>query len=109
MDILFPFLPFAALIPIYAWFRRIDEPARKTNTGYAMVAMNTLAYWVWEFFSKGGVRLDILVIFPYLALVYVMFLWPRWKWWSLLWAILLMAGNIAYFGLSLALSGKPIQ
>lgn len=109
MDLLFPFLPFAALVPIHMWFRRIDDPVRKIRTGYVMVAMNTVAYWVWEFFSKGGVRLDILVIFPYLTLVYALFLWPKMKWWSLLATFLLIAVNVTYFALSLVLLGKPIQ
>ncbi|HEX9657045.1 MAG TPA: hypothetical protein VGB89_09075 [Bacteroidota bacterium] len=64
------------------------------------IILTTLAYWAWETQASGNIRVDLLLIYPLLFLVYILFLWRRFRWRSVLLSLLLMGVNFVFFVLS---------
>lgn len=108
MAILYILLPFVALFAGHAAFRRIADPARRIRIGYRVAGAHTLLYWIWESQAGGNIRVDLAILYPYLALMYALFLWPRLRWWSLAAAAALMALNWAFFVASYMIFDKPL-
>jgi hypothetical protein len=81
----------------------------KNNTSLSGIyasAILTALYWVWESQASGNIRIDLLLIYPVLSIAYVLFLWPRFRYWSILVAMGLMALNFVYFVNSYSLFDK---
>ena len=57
----------------------------------------TLAYWAWESYAQGDIRVDLLLIYPLLFLGYIYVLWPRLRWWSIAVSLLFMTANYGFF------------
>jgi len=67
------------------------------KSSYTGVIVSTLAYWGWESRASGNIRIDLLLIYPLLFFGYICFLWPRFRWLSILISLFLMALNLAFF------------
>jgi hypothetical protein len=66
----------------------------------------TLLYWYWESVAWGNIRVDLLVIYPTLFLIYIASLWRRYKFYALLISMILMAMNICFLLISYDLFDK---
>ena len=77
-----------------------------SRRGLLVAAVLTGLYWVWESQAAGNIRVDLLVIYPALLACYLYFLWPRFRFWSLLIAAILMIANFAFFVSSYRIFGK---
>ncbi|MCM0080858.1 hypothetical protein L4X63_04560 [Geomonas sp. Red32] len=64
---------------------------------YSGVIAATLAYWAWESQASGNIRVDLLLIYPLLFFGYLRFLWPGFRWLSILISLFLMAVNLVFF------------
>lgn len=71
-----------------------------------LIIVPTLAYWFWESRAEGNIRIDLLLIYPALFGLYAALLWQRLKFKALVVALLIMAGNVAWFMLSRDLFDK---
>lgn len=71
-----------------------------------LIIISTLLYWYWESIAQGNIRIDLLVIYPVLFAVYLISLWRRYGFYSLLISALLMVLNIIYFVFSYELFDK---
>jgi hypothetical protein len=72
------------------------EQARFSDRGIYVSLILTLLYWAWESVAEGNIRVDLLLIYPVLFVSYVIGLWPRFRFGSVLIAVALMAINLAY-------------
>jgi hypothetical protein len=70
------------------------------NSAYGGIILLTIAYWMWESRASGNIRVDLLLMYPLLFCGYIYFLWPRFRWLSVLFSSLLMALNFGYFVMS---------
>lgn len=68
----------------------------------------TILYWYWESQAEGNIRIDLLLIYPVLFVSYLICLWPRFKFYSLLIALGLMGFNIGFFIISYDLFNKHL-
>ena len=66
----------------------------------------TLAYWYWESKAEGNIRVDLIVVYPVLFTAYVVSLWGKLRFWSVLVAALLMILNFTFFAFSYDLFDK---
>jgi hypothetical protein len=66
----------------------------------------TLVYWLWESQIGGNIRLDLLVIYPLLIVLYPILLWRKFKWLSIVIALMLMVLNILFMQYSYVWFGK---
>lgn len=57
----------------------------------------TLLYWLWESQAEGNIRVDLLIIYPTLLTLYIFLLWRKFRFYSILMALFLMALNILFF------------
>jgi|GEM_PF-3968174 len=60
----------------------------------------TLAYWAWEMYIKSSgydIRIDLIIIYPFLFCIYAITFWPSFKWKSLGMATLGIVINILFF------------
>ena len=57
----------------------------------------TLLYWLWESQAEGNIRVDLLIIYPILLTLYIFLLWRKFRFYSILMALFLMALNILFF------------
>lgn len=64
------------------------------------VIIATLAYWGWESQASGNIRVDLLLIYPLLFLVYIFFLWQKYRWLSIVFSFLIMVLNFGFFVMS---------
>lgn len=64
------------------------------------VIVLTLVYWGWESRAAGNIRVDLLLIYPFLFFAYIYFLWPRFRWLAVVFSFLLMAINFGFFVMS---------
>jgi hypothetical protein len=74
-----------------------SKPSAMGKSSYAGVIVSTLAYWGWESRASGNIRIDLVFIYPLLFYWYMRFLWPRFRWLSILISLLLMALNLFFF------------
>lgn len=72
------------------------EPRTLSRTGVGVAALLTVLYWVWESRASGNIRVDLLIIYPLLFGCYLIALWSRFRFGSVLIAVALMAINFAY-------------
>ena len=70
------------------------------HRSYIGVTVLTLMYWGWESQASGNIRVDLLLIYPFLFFGYVYFLWQRCRWLSILYSLLLMVLNCGFFVMS---------
>lgn len=73
---------------------------------FKIAVLLTSLYWFWESKAEGNIRIDLLLIFPILTVVYIYALWRKFKFWAILIAIALMAINVLYFQLSYSIFDK---
>jgi hypothetical protein len=94
--ILFIFLfgPPLIIIGLISKQRRISDPKKSFQSACAMVFGLTLGYFFWESKMGGNIRIDLLVMYPCLLIGYILLLWPRLHWFSIVVAALLMSLNI---------------
>jgi hypothetical protein len=64
---------------------------------YIVMIASTLAYWAWEARAEGNIRVDLLLIYPLLFIIYILCLWRRFRWGALGIGLLLMALNVGFF------------
>lgn len=76
------------------------------RTGVACCVVMTLLYWYWESQTGGNIRVDLLLAYPLMLVLYLFFL-QRIGWISLPIAIVMMAVNYAFFTVSYSLFDKP--
>ncbi len=60
----------------------------------------TLLYWYWEAIAEGDIRIDLLVIYPAIFVSYLVSLWKKYGYYSILISTNMMLINIVYFILS---------
>ena len=77
-----------------------------SRAGAVVSLVLTALYWVWESQAEGNIRVDLLLIYPWLFVSYLVTLWPRFRYGSVLIASLLMVVNIGYFVISYRLFDK---
>lgn len=77
-----------------------------SNINFIVLIGFTLVYWYWESRAEGNIRVDLLLIYPFLFLTYIITLWSRFKYYSLLMAIGLMALNFFFLMISYDLFNK---
>ena len=75
---------------------------------YTGIMVATLAYWGWESRAAGNIRIDLLLIYPFLFFYYLRVLWPRFRWFSAVISLCLMALNLIFFVLSYSLFHKNV-
>ena len=68
-----------------------------SRSGLYVAAVLTALYWAWESRAAGNIRVDLLLIYPVLLVAYLVCLWPKFKYWSILITSALMASNFAFF------------
>ena len=66
----------------------------------------TALYWFWESHAEGNIRIDLLVIFPLLALFYLWALWKWLKWQAFIVCFILMGLNYMFMTASYELFNK---
>jgi len=79
-----------------------------SSTSLAIVIISTLLYWFWESQAEGNIRIDLLVIYPVLFLIYLVTLWGRFRYLSIPIGFLLMLINIGFFMISYDLFNKNL-
>jgi hypothetical protein len=102
-------LCFAApfLLPAILHLHSIVAASTETRSRWPIPSMIVTAlYWAWESRTGGNIRIDLLLIYPALALFYLFDLWPRFRFWSLLIAAGLMALDLGFFIISYPLFRK---
>lgn len=77
-----------------------------SQRGLVITAVLTVLYWIWESQAAGNIRVDLLLIYPVLLSCYLYYLWPKFKYWSVIIAAALMAGNFMFFVSSYQLFDK---
>ena len=101
------FLILGIIIPVpvllFGWrslVLRIIDRRRRQQAFTASIVLLTLTYWTWESRAGGNIRVDLLLIYPTLFLAYILFLWDRLKWLSIVVSLLLMTINYGFFAMS---------
>ena len=75
--------------------------------GYSLVPVAvTLLYWYWESIASGNIRVDLLIIYPALLIIYIVSLWRRFKFYAVLISIALMLINFGFLLISYDLFDK---
>jgi len=74
----------------------------------AIVIISTLLYWFWESQAEGNIRIDLLIIYPVLFLIYLVSLWGRFRFLSIPIGFFLMLINIGFFMISYDLFNKNL-
>jgi hypothetical protein len=72
------------------------DHSRKQTLSLAAVVTTTLVYWAWETQASGNIRVDLLLIYPILFFSYILFLWHRFRWLSIVYSLLLMGLNFGF-------------
>ncbi len=77
-----------------------------SRAAISYVLIPTLLYWVWESQAEGNIRIDLLLLYPLLYMIYSFALWSRFHWYAFLLSMLLMLINLVYATLSYDLFDK---
>lgn len=70
------------------------------------ILVSTLLYWWWESYAEGSIRIDLLLIYPVLSVIYLTQLWREFRYYSILISIILMLINLLFFVFSYDIFGK---
>lgn len=73
---------------------------------FLLIIIVTGLYWFWESQAEGNIRIDILILYPFMGLIY---LWAFWQWlkWKAIFACLtLIAINYGFMMISYDLFNK---
>ncbi|GMR18873.1 MAG: hypothetical protein BMS9Abin33_1321 [Gammaproteobacteria bacterium] len=73
-----------------------------------IVIISTLLYWFWESQAEGNIRIDLLVIYPVLFLIYIVSFWSKFRYLSIPIGFLIMLVNIGFFIISYPLFNKNL-
>jgi len=77
------------------------EASKKRIRSHILVpVIVTILYWYWESIASGNIRVDLLLIYPSLFIIYIASLWRRYKFYSLLISTILMVVNIGFLLIS---------
>lgn len=82
----------------------IKTQLTKYEISYILVP--TFAYWAWEIIASGNIRIDLILIYPILFIIYIKTLWRTKKVYSIFIAIAFMIINILYSILSYEIFNK---
>ena len=93
-------------MPAFVMDDHDDVKKEALGVGVTVSLVITALYWFWESVAEGNIRVDLLLIYPVLFATYSLCLWPRFRWWVLLIAPLLMLLNCAYMVMSYRLFDK---
>lgn len=92
------FLLAVLFIPaVFFVFFKFREKLGQWPQAVIIPVLLTLAYWYWESRAAGNIRVDLLLIYPFLFATYMICLWRRFKWYALLLAGIFMALNFGFF------------
>jgi len=69
-------------------------------------AIVTLLYWYWESKASGNLRVDLLLLYPLLAVFYTIVFWPKFRFYAVGIALLMMIVNVLFFIISYDLFNK---
>ena len=83
-----------------------DANKKRIRSHILVPAIVTFLYWYWESIASGNIRVDLLVIYPSLFIIYIASLWRRYKFYSLLISVILMVVNIGFLLISYDLFDK---
>ena len=84
-------------------YSSMNSAAKK---GVYTAAALTAIYWLWESRAEGNIRVDLLLIYPVLIAAYLKSFWPRFRFYSILITLGLMALNFCFFVISYDLFNK---
>lgn len=84
----------------------IKENSEFRKTYLLLSIAATLFYWYWETVASGNIRVDLIIIYPALFLLYLITLWNKFKFYSVPIAVFLMAVNFLLFLFSYDLFNK---
>lgn len=83
------------------------EESKNNIKAYIFVpVVITLLYWYWESIVAGNIRVDLLIIYPGLFVIYIVALWGKYRLYSVLISTLIMAINYIFFLISYDLFDK---
>jgi len=74
---------------------KINNKLLPASIIYTIVA--TLVYWLWESQAEGNIRIDLLLIYPVLFVIYITSFWRTFRYYSILISTLLMIMNFLFF------------
>ena len=77
---------------------KIEEPKKAlSKRNISIILIITLLYWVYEAQAPGNIRVDLLLFYPILFVIYLLALWQRFKYYAIVISIGLMILNIIFF------------
>lgn len=71
-----------------------------------LIILTTAGYWFWESQAEGNIRIDILVLYPLMSLIYLWALWQWLKFKAIIVCLLLLAINYGFLMISYDLFDK---
>lgn len=75
-----------------------DKDAKIAPKRIIFITIITALYWLWETKAEGNIRVDLLLLYPFLFISYIIALWPKFRALSIVIAAILMVINI-YFSI----------
>lgn len=90
------------LVPLCLLIRKLPDKWGVIGIPVLMTAF----YWFWESRAEGNIRIDLLIIYPFLFGLYTFCFWKKFRWWSPLASLFLMGLNIGFLMISYDLFDK---
>jgi len=85
----------------------MNEDIKKEEKNHALIPIIvTILYWVWESQASGNIRIDLLIIYPFIFIIYIVSLWKKFRFYSVLIATLIMLVNYGFLFISYDLFNK---
>ncbi|NKC00727.1 MAG: hypothetical protein GKR90_19840 [Pseudomonadales bacterium] len=75
-------------------------------TQFLTTLVVTVLYWIWESQAEGNIRIDLLLLYPILIVLYTSIWWSKLKWKALIITAGAMLLNVGFFLVSYDLFGK---
>ena len=76
------------------------------NKRFLIVIIITFIYWLWESKAEGNIRIDLIICYPVLLLIYFVSLMSMGKFKALVLTIILMIINFGFMMISYELFNK---
>jgi len=83
---------------------KLNSQLSKASIFYILAP--TLLYWWWESHAQGNIRIDLILIYPFLFVIYLTLLWRGFRYYAILIATVLMLMNFLFFIFSYDVFGK---